>query len=46
MNQPTRRTAEEQPANALMAMFVWWFRSWCRPAGSISGWQQQRQQRR
>lgn len=42
MKARTKLTAEGDPAKELKAILTWWFRSWRRPAGSISRWQQER----
>ena len=39
MNESTKSTDEGSRTGALIAILTWWFRSWHRPAGSISRWQ-------
>jgi hypothetical protein len=39
MNKPTKTTVQSDPGKELKAILTWWFRSWRRPAGSISRWQ-------
>jgi len=40
MSETTNKTFHGSPTQELTAILSWWFRSWRRPAGSISRWQQ------
>jgi hypothetical protein len=42
MNTREHTTTARSPTKELIAIVTWWYRSWRRPAGSISHWQQTR----